>query len=153
MQIGLHHREPELPVTTAGVDLHALTQINGTAAFNAWAGFEVTDAEPGLVELRLQWRPELGQYAGFLHAGVVAGLIDTACGFAAATVSGEVVASHCAVSFLAAARGDVFVARGRVVKAGRRQVFARAELSAETGGSAVLVAAGETILVPIGGSR
>jgi len=114
------------------------------------AGFQVAHAEPGLVELRLPWRAELGQYEQLLHAGVAAALVDTACGFAAATVSGRVLASHCAVAFLAPARGDVFVARASVVKVGRRQVFARAEVHAEAGGVTTLVATGETILVPTG---
>lgn len=141
-------------MTAPTVDLPLLRRINQTAAFNQWAGFDVTHAQPGRVELRLPWRPEFGQYAGLLHAGLVAALIDTVCGFAAATVTGgEVVASHCAVSFLAPARGEVFVARGRVVKAGRRQVFTDAELSAEADGSGNLVATGHTILVPTGAQR
>lgn len=136
-------------MTASEVDLAVLREINATAPFNRWAGFEVTLAEPGLVELRLPWRDEFGQYAGFLHAGVVAALIDTACGFAAATViGGAVVASHCAVNYLAPAASEAFVARARVVKAGRRQVFTSAELFAERGGSLALVASGETILVP-----
>lgn len=74
----------------------------------------------------MQWLRchQFGHYAGFLHAGIVTALIDTACGFAAATVAGgKVLASHCAVHFLAPARGEAFVARARVVKAGHRQVF------------------------------
>jgi uncharacterized protein (TIGR00369 family) len=136
-------------MTRPTVDLPLLQAVNRTAAFNQWAGFEVTEAEPGSVELRLPWRPEFGQYAGFLHAGVVAALVDTACGFAAATATGgDVVASHCAVSFLAPARGGAFAARARVVKAGRRQVFTNAEVFAELDGSTTLVASGQTILVP-----
>jgi uncharacterized protein (TIGR00369 family) len=69
-------------VTVSDVDLPLLRSVNQSAAFNQWAGFEVTAADAGRVELRLPWRPEFGQYAGFLHAGVVAALIDTACGFA-----------------------------------------------------------------------
>ncbi len=136
-------------MTAPEVDLALLREINATAPFNRWAGFEVTLVEPGLVELRLPWRAEFAQYGGFLHAGVVTALIDTACGFAAATVTGgTVVASHCAVNYLAPATGEAFVARARVVKAGRRQVFTSAELSAERDGSLALVASGETILVP-----
>ena len=137
-------------MTAPAVDLQLLRTVNDTAGFNRWAAFEVVSAEKGLVELRMPWRPELGQYAGFLHAGVVTAMIDTACGFAAATVAGNVVASHCAVSFLAQAQGQAFRARAQVVKAGRRQVFVRAELSAELDGSSTLIAAGETILVPTG---
>ena len=40
------------------------------------------------------WRADLGQYAGFLHASMIGGMIDTACGFAAFTLSGRVLASH-----------------------------------------------------------
>ena len=130
--------------------LTLLRTINAAAAFNRWAGIEVSAADAGTVELRLRWREEFGQYAGFLHAGVVTALIDTACGFAAVTTSGgDVTASHCAVNFLAPARGDAFVARARVVKTGRRQVFVTAELSAERDGQSVLVATGDTILVPL----
>jgi uncharacterized protein (TIGR00369 family) len=94
----------------------------------------VLSAGDGRSELKLAWRPELGQYAGFLHAAMIGGMIDTACGFAAYTVCGDVLASHFSVSCLAPATGDAFVARGRVVKAGRRQVFAHAELFALDGG-------------------
>ena len=127
-----------------------VTALNGSAAFNRWAGFEVLSAADGRAELKLAWRPELGQYAGFLHAAMIGGMIDTACGFAAFTISGHVLASHFSVSCLAPACGDAFVARGRVVKAGRRQVFAHADLFALNGADERLVATGDAILVPIG---
>lgn len=134
--------------------LQTLKGINDTASFNRWAGFEVTHAAEGEAELRMLWRvDDMGQYAGFLHAGLIAALLDTACGFAAATVSGRVLASHFSVNCLAPAIGRCFVARGRVVKAGRRQVFASAELYAESNGAAgesrKLVATGTAILVPV----
>lgn len=49
----------------------------------------------------------------------------------------------------APAIGEVFIARGRVVKAGKKQVFARAELFAQTAGQLKLVATGDAILVPV----
>lgn len=132
--------------------LDTLQDINRSAAFNRWAGFEVTRAGDGEAELRMQWRADdMGQYAGFLHAGLIAALLDTACGFAAATVSGRVLASHFSVNCMAPAIGRHFVARGRVVKAGRKQVFAAAELYAESGDGQPdkLVATGNAILVPV----
>ena len=123
--------------------------LNDTAAFNRWAGFEVVRAEAGEAELRLPWRADLGQYAGFLHAAMIGGMIDTACGFAACTVAGRVLASHVAFNCLAPATGDAFIARARVVKAGRRQVFAHAELFALQGGDERLVATGDAIFVPV----
>jgi len=52
--------------------LEQLRAVNASAAFNRWAGFEVTEAEPGRVCLRLEWREDLGQYSGHLHAALVA---------------------------------------------------------------------------------
>jgi uncharacterized protein (TIGR00369 family) len=123
--------------------------LNASAAFNVWAGFEVLAAADGRAELKLAWRADLGQYAGYLHAAMIGGMIDTACGFAAFTVSGHVLASHFSVSCLAPAAGEAFLARGRVVKAGRRQVFAHADLFALNGADERLVATGDAVLVPV----
>jgi uncharacterized protein (TIGR00369 family) len=128
--------------------LESLKRLNASAGFNVWAGFEPWSAEAGRVELRMPWREDLGQYAGFLHAGVVSALLDTACGFAAYTQAGLVLASHLSVSFLAPARGSRFAAHGEVLKAGKRQIYTRAELLAETDGAWRRVATGETLLIP-----
>ena len=125
--------------------------INQKAAFNRWWGIEVLSAEPGKVELAMRWRPEAGQYAGFLHAGLAAALIDTACGFAAATMVGSVLASHFSVNCLRPAVGERFIARARVVKPGKSQVFTACELYAEAEGSEKLVATGETLLSVVKG--
>jgi uncharacterized protein (TIGR00369 family) len=74
--------------------------------------------------------PELMNHAGALHAGVQSALIDTACGFAAGTVAGNVVTLQMNVQFLASAKGERFEARARVTKAGRSQIFAEAQLFA-----------------------
>ena len=131
--------------------LDTIQAINKMAAFNRWAGFEVTRAEAGEAELRMAWREEdMGQYAGFLHAGLIGAMLDTACGFAAATVAGRVLASHFSVNCLSPALGRAFIARGKVVKAGRKQVFATAELYGQgEGDSLKLVATGSAILVPV----
>ena len=127
----------------------ALVTLNASVAFNRRAGFEVRCLAAGEIELSMPWRDEHGQYAGFLHAGMIGALIDTACGFAAFTLAGRVLASHFSVNCLAPAIGSAFVARGRVVQAGRRQVFAAAELFALRDGAERRVATGEAILVPV----
>jgi uncharacterized protein (TIGR00369 family) len=125
-----------------------LTAICGKAAFNVWLGLEIITAEPGEVEISMPWRDVAGQYSGFLHAALIGGLIDTACGFAAATLVGPVLASHFSVNCLAPAVGVRFNARGIVVRPGRRQIFTRAELSAvDSAGGQKLVATGEALLM------
>ena len=126
--------------------LSAIRAINESAAFNRWCGIEVAKAGAGEAEIVMPWRDEVGQYAGFLHAGLIGALIDTACGFAAASLVGRVLASHYSVNCLRPAVGERFVARARVVKPGKTQVFTACELFAQSGGVEKLVATGETIL-------
>ncbi len=130
--------------------LSRLRAISKTAAFNKWLDFDVTRAAEGEVEMQLRWRDEFGQYSGFLHAGIVAALLDTACGFAAATMSGDrVLASQISVRFLRPAVADIFVVRGRVVKPGRQQIFATAELFSLAGEPVKILAVGDALLVPV----
>ena len=129
-------------------DVQALLRaVNQSAAFNRWCGLEVTSASAGRVELAMPWRTEFGQYSGFLHAGMIAALVDTACGFAAVTVAGSgVLAAHFSVNCLRPAQGEHFIARARVVKAGRTQVFTACDLFAVALQEEKLVATGETLL-------
>ena len=123
--------------------------LSATASFNEWAGFDVLRVVAGECDLRLTWRgDDMGQYAGFLHAGVIAALLDTACGFAAAAIVGSVLSSHFSMNCLAPAVGDEFVATGRVVKSGRKQIFTSGELHAHRAGRSKLIATANTILVP-----
>ncbi len=137
-------------MTTTDTLLAQLRAINQAAAFNQWCGIEVLGAQPGRAEIAMPWRAEAGQYAGFLHAGLVGALIDTACGFAAVTMVGRVLASHYSVNCLRPAVGERFIARARVVKPGKTQVFTACDLFAVANGNETLVATGETLLVVVG---
>ena len=133
-----------------GLSLDELVAVNASAGLNRMIGFEVVSAGGGTAEIVMKWGKDLTQYAGHLHAGVIAALLDTACGFAAATVVGRVTASHFSMNCLRPAVGRLFVAKGTTVRAGRRQIFAKAELFAEDEqGERHLVATGETLLVPL----
>ena len=77
-------------------------------------------------------------------------MIDTACGFAAVTMVGRVLASHYSVNCLRPAVGERFIARARVVKPGKTQVFTACDLFAVANGNETLVATGETLLVVVG---
>jgi acyl-coenzyme A thioesterase PaaI-like protein len=131
-------------LVTVGVSV----DINDRAAFNRWAGFTVSHAAPGQAYPTPVWRGDLGQYAGYLHAGLAGALIDTACGFAAVTLSGAVLASTFTLNCLAPAMGERFISRERVIRAGRKQVFTSADLFAVKQGKKKLVATGTAILAP-----
>lgn len=127
--------------------LAMLQQINAMAAFNQWCGIKVTAAESGAVEIQMPWRPEVAQYSGFLHAGLVGTLIDTACGFAGVTVAGpNLLAANFSVNCLRPAVGHTFIARARVVKPGKAQVFTSCDLYAVDAEGEKLVANGQTLL-------
>ncbi len=130
--------------------LQMIQKINTMAEFNRWCGIEVTVAEAGTVEIQMPWRSEVGQYSGFLHAGLIGTLIDTACGFAAATVAGpHLLAANFSVNCLRPAQGQKFIARARVVKPGKSQVFTSCELFAVDAGVEKLVANGQTLLTVV----
>jgi uncharacterized protein (TIGR00369 family) len=79
-------------------------------------------AEPGRVVLVMRHKPELAQQHGFVHAGVVATALDSACGYAAFSLmpaDAAVLTIEFKVNLLAPARGPWFRFEGLVVKAGR----------------------------------
>src|SRR5690349_25179327 len=97
---------------TPGMGLADLKAANATAGLNSLAGFEVVAAANGQSQIVMEWKVDLTQYAGHLHAGMIAALLDTACGFAAATSAGNVTASHYSMSCLRPAVGRGFIAVG-----------------------------------------
>ena len=78
--------------------IEQLRAVNAASAYNSAAGFELLAADDGKCELAVDVKPDLLNRAGVLHAGVMGAMIDTACGFAAASMVGAVVASHYSVN-------------------------------------------------------
>jgi uncharacterized protein (TIGR00369 family) len=124
-----------------------LESVNAGAPFNRWATISVEEADPGRCVLAMPWRTEFGQYSGFLHAGMVAALLDTTCGFAAATELGPLLTSQLSISYLAPAVGELFRAEATLVRGGRRQAFSDARLFARGGGDDRLVATASAVLL------
>ncbi|MEO5989646.1 MAG: PaaI family thioesterase [Candidatus Eisenbacteria bacterium] len=91
-------------------------------AIMATLGAELTRVEPGEVGIELPYRDDLAQQHGFLHAGVLATVLDSACGYAAFTLmpaEAGVVSVEFKVNLLTPAVGSRFLARAHVVRAGR----------------------------------
>jgi uncharacterized protein (TIGR00369 family) len=98
---------------------------------------------PGEVEVELAYDERLTQQTGFLHAGVVTAVLDSACGYAAYTLmepGSEVLSIEFKVNLLAPAVGEKLVARASVVRAGRTITVCRADGWMVRGGAEVQVA-------------
>lgn len=99
-------------------------------------GARLIRVSPGEVEIEAPFREGLTQQHGYVHAGIVTALVDTACGYSALSVAApgtEVLSVEYKVNFLAPAQGERFVARGRVVRAGRTITVCSGEVVAITG--------------------
>jgi uncharacterized protein (TIGR00369 family) len=85
-------------------------------------GASLGEIAPGAVEILLDWAPGLTQQHGFLHAGMVATALDSACGYAGFTLmpaGAGVLTIEFKVNLLAPAKGQRFRMLGQVVKPGR----------------------------------
>jgi uncharacterized protein (TIGR00369 family) len=99
----------------------------------ATIGATLAGVAPGEVTLELPFRPELTQQHGFLHAGIITTIMDSACGYAALSLmdpGAGVLSVEFKVNLLAPARGQRFRAVGRVVRAGRTVTVVSGELRA-----------------------
>jgi uncharacterized protein (TIGR00369 family) len=88
----------------------------------ATLGARLVSVTPGEVLIELPWRDELGQQHGVLHAGAVAAVADSACGYAALSLmpaGAAVMSVEFKVNLLAPGRGNRFLAHGRVRRSGR----------------------------------
>lgn len=106
-------------------------------------GATLESISAGVVEIALRPHASISQQHGFVHAGAVTAIADSAAGYAALTLmpSGTgVLSTEFKINLLAPAVGDRIVARGRVVKAGRTLTVAQTEVFAETGGEEKLIA-------------
>ena len=109
----------------------------------ATLGASLRSVAPGLVEIELKPAPSISQQHGFVHAGAVSAIADSAAGYAALSLMPEgagVLTTEFKINLLAPASGDRIVARGRVVKAGRTLTLCQAEVFAAMAGKEKLVA-------------
>ena len=112
-------------------------------SFMATLGASLVRVEPGEVLIAVPFSAALTQQHGFLHAGVVTAVMDSACGYAALTLMeprAGVMSVEFKVNLLAPAAANRFIAVGRVVRAGRTLTVCHGELRAVQDEAEVLVA-------------
>jgi uncharacterized protein (TIGR00369 family) len=97
----------------------------------ALIGAELTRVEPGVIEITLPYRSDLAQHHGYVHAGIITTIADSACGYAAYTLmppNSDVLAVEFKVNLLRPAKGEVFRAQTEVIKSGRTLTVMRADV-------------------------
>jgi uncharacterized protein (TIGR00369 family) len=108
----------------------------------ATIGARLARVAPGEVEIELDFQENLTQQDGFVHGGIIAAILDSACGYAAYSLmppDAAVLTVEYKVNFLLPARGERFRARGAVVKTGQT-------LSVCTGEAYAVDARGEKLI-------
>jgi uncharacterized protein (TIGR00369 family) len=99
----------------------------------ATIGASLTRVEPGIVDITLPFRQDLTQQHSFMHAGILATVADSSCGYAAFSLmpaDAAVLSIEFKINLLAPAEGESFIARGRVLRAGRTIMTCAADVFA-----------------------
>jgi uncharacterized protein (TIGR00369 family) len=112
-------------------------------AFMRTVGARLVSIAPGHVVIEWPFSSDLTQQHGFLHAGVVAAVADSACGYAALSLMPEgvdVLSVEFKVNLMKPAAGERFRAVGKVVRAGRTLSVCGAEVQAYIAGSETVIA-------------
>ena len=135
------------------MDLH--TRIK--ASFDRQAmmttfGATLDTVTPGRVTLSAPILPGSRQQQGYAHAALTFGLGDSAAGYAALSLmpdDQEVVTAEIKINLTAPANGDRLVARGQVIKPGRRLMVVTSEVVSIADGQETLVAILQGTMVPV----
>jgi len=115
-------------------------------------GARLLKVDPGEVRIELPYSKAITQQHGFVHAGILSTIADNACGYAAYTLmpaGSEVLGVENKINFLAPAKGERFVAIGKVIKAGRTLAVCSGEVWAYNNGEKTLVAVMQTTMMAL----
>ncbi|MSR63119.1 MAG: PaaI family thioesterase [Planctomycetes bacterium] len=135
-----------LPLTPQDPDFEARVRASFVRqAFMSTLGARLLRVEPGLCEIELDYRADLTQQHGYLHAAVSTAIADSAGGYAAYSLmpaASSVLSIEFKVNLLEPARGERFVGRGRVLRAGKRMSVCALEVEAWHAGRATVCLSG-----------
>ena len=109
----------------------------------ATLGIRLESVKPGAVELTMPYNSALTQQHGFIHAGILAAGMDSACSYAAFSLmpsDAAVLTVEFKTNLLAPAKGEMFSFQARVLKPGRTLTVCEAQAFAVAGGISKLVA-------------
>ncbi len=119
-------------------------------------GATVVSVRAGEVVIAMPANAGFSQQHGFLHAGAVTTIVDSACGYAAYTLmppGSEVLSVEFKVNLLAPAKGDRMIATGRVIRPGRTLTVCTGEVAAESDGKRTLIALMQATMIRVDAAR
>jgi uncharacterized protein (TIGR00369 family) len=106
----------------------------------------------GEVHIALWPNPALSQQNGYIHAGAITSVLDSACGYAALSVAPQgfdVLAVEFKINFVRPAVADRFVAIGKVVKAGKTLTVCQGEVFGERDGERKVIAVMQSTIINV----
>ncbi len=115
-------------------------------------GAELVLVTRGEVQISLPFSKQLSQQHGYVHAGAITSIVDSACGYAALTMAPpdcEVVTAEFKINLLRPAIGDRFLAVGKVQNAGKLLTVCTGEVQAFSGSSCKVIAIMQATIVNI----
>jgi len=118
--------------------LAILERVMDLPGFPKSSGMRVVAAEPGKVTMALKKRPDLTQFFGHFHGGVITALADHAAGAAATTAMPEgklAVTVEIKINFLGPADGEEIIARAETMQAGPTIGVVKVEVISQKAGS------------------
>jgi uncharacterized protein (TIGR00369 family) len=115
-------------------------------------GARLARIEPGAIDIEIGYQKSLTQQNGFIHAGIITTIADSACGYAAFSLmpeTADVLSVEFKVNLLAPAIGEKFLAQGRVLRAGKTLTVARGDVFAFEGTERKQIAAMQATIIRI----
>jgi uncharacterized protein (TIGR00369 family) len=131
------------------VEREELEDIIRRTPFACLLDARLEDFAPGKVSLSAPLAPQLKMHLDFAHGAVIGFMADSACAWAAASVSADVVTAEYKLNLLSPATGERLFASGEVLKASGRVVACRADVFAQTASQSTLVATALATIVRV----
>ena len=109
----------------------------------ATLGAQLVSVADGEVQIEMPFSTQLSQQHGYVHAGAITSIVDSACGYAAFTKApfeSEVVTAEFKINLVRPAIGERFLAIGKVQTSGKLLTVCTGEVRAFSGNGWKVVA-------------
>ena len=118
--------------------------------FMGTLGAQLASVADGEVQIALPFSAKVSQQHGYVHAGAITSIVDSACGYAALTkapLDCEVVTAEFKINLLRPAIGERFLAIGKVLASGKLLTVCTGEVYAFSGGDRKVIAIMQATIV------